>query len=654
MTVSSPTMFYPSASPQPQGFSLNPKISRMVDKGTQCLLGPPVQLSSTVCITDNGCILPGLGRSPPGPDHTWPLVDHRAQSSHQCTRAPGGGESPQVLRPPCQEQGRPTDHGQHYSKILRQQTGRDSFTDSPLHRVPNLGMVHSEACLPGGNSPTRGGQCVGRLPEQNNSEQPQVAPLSQGIQIHYSPVGDSHDRSLRLTSEYTVSSVLRTYAPSRIPRMLRRRFPLLMGTRSPVCIPTTSTPSQSCGQDRFGQLQLYSDRSLVVTPTMVRDTPGGITGRLHSSEKQSKPPHGPRRPGQTPGRNILPVNGMEDKTTAHLSDAVRAIVLAAQKTSTKRSYTYKWSRFKHFISPSGNNPFTVPVPTVLDFFVHLSSKQMSLSSIKCYAAALSWFRRKAGQPSLFQDPLLHLFLKGYKNTYPPSSLPPPSWSLELVLSQLSKPPFEPMSSINLAHLSWKTAFLVAITSARRASEITALRVDAPYIRFSDDKVTLRTDISFLPKVVSRFHMCQDIVLPALFPNPSTPLEMSLHCLDVKRALLFYIKRTAAHRKSPRLFLKYRNDTLGLPVSSQRLAVWITSTIRLAYQLAGKDPPSHVAAHSTRSLSTSQAFLRGVSLEDICKAATWSSPSTFVSHYKLDIQAKRDAAFGRAVLFSCVA
>lgn len=52
----------------------------------------------------------------------------------------------------------------------------------------------------------------------------------------------------------------------------------------------------------------------------------------------------------------------------------------------------------------------------------------------------------------------------------------------------------------------------------------------------------------------------------------------------------------------------------------------------------------IAAHSIRSVVTSVA-----SIESICKAATWSSPSTFIRHYKIDQAASSDAAFGRWVL-----
>ncbi len=56
-------------------------------------------------------------------------------------------------------------------------------------------------------------------------------------------------------------------------------------------------------------------------------------------------------------------------------------------------------------------------------------------------------------------------------------------------------------------------------------------------------------------------------------------------------------------------------------------------------------PLSLRAHSTRGVASSQALFRGVPLEDICVAAGWSSPHTFVRFYKLDV----DTAPGSQVL-----
>ena len=208
-----------------------------------------------------------------------------------------------------------------------------------------------------------------------------------------------------------------------------------------------------------------------------------------------------------------------------------------------------------------------------------------------------------------------------------------------------------MSSCSLQLLTYKTAFLVAITSAKRACEFAAFGYDPPFTQFHPDKVTMYFDVSFLPKVVSNFHMNQPVTLPSFFKSPLALLEHMLHTLDVRRALSFYIHRTKSHRQSKSLFLCFYGPRIGTPASPQSISRWIVSTISLAYRLSGKSPPDHLTAHSTRAFSTSVAFHRGTDIPDICHAATWSTPSTFIRHYRLDVRVRHYASFGRAVLAS---
>ncbi len=60
---------------------------------------------------------------------------------------------------------------------------------------------------------------------------------------------------------------------------------------------------------------------------------------------------------------------------------------------------------------------------------------------------------------------------------------------------------------------------------------------------------------------------------------------------------------------------------------------MVEVITMAYK---KALPGSVSCHSTRSVSTSWAAFRGVSMADICAAATWTSPCTFARFYKLNI------------------
>ncbi len=84
---------------------------------------------------------------------------------------------------------------------------------------------------------------------------------------------------------------------------------------------------------------------------------------------------------------------------------------------------------------------------------------------------------------------------------------------------------------------------------------------------------------------------------------------------------------------------------GLATSKQSISHWVRDTILLAYEARNLPSPLSLRAHSTRGVASSQALFRGVPLEDICVAAGWSSPHTFVRFYNLDI----DTAPGSQIL-----
>ena len=132
--------------------------------------------------------------------------------------------------------------------------------------------------------------------------------------------------------------------------------------------------------------------------------------------------------------------------------------------------------------------------------------------------------------------------------------------------------------------------------------------------------SLYPDVSFLPKVISDFHVNQPLILPTLFSNPSSDVEHMLHSLNICCTLAFYISRTKEFHTYPRFFVCFHGPQKGSPASSHTVLRWLVS-ITLAYDLAGKIPPEVLKKHSMRTMTTSMAWLRGVEVPDICQAAT---------------------------------
>lgn len=72
-----------------------------------------------------------------------------------------------------------------------------------------------------------------------------------------------------------------------------------------------------------------------------------------------------------------------------------------------------------------------------------------------------------------ENPILHTkvsgFLKGMVNKFPPIREPRALWDLNLDPTKLTGPHYELLVQLPLTHLVIKTAFPIAITSARRVS-----------------------------------------------------------------------------------------------------------------------------------------------------------------------------------------
>ena len=134
-------------------------------------------------------------------------------------------------------------------------------------------------------------------------------------------------------------------------------------------------------------------------------------------------------------------------------------------------------------------------------------------------------------------------------------------------------------------LSLKTTLLVALTTAKRISDIHALSVSSECMRFDVGKVVLKPNSAFIPK--NLLSTCEPVELWAFHPPPfASDEERRLHCLCPVRALRAYVDRSKVGRKSNQLFVSWDTRTLGKPVTKVRLSQWIVEAIQLAYTSAG--------------------------------------------------------------------
>ncbi len=135
---------------------------------------------------------------------------------------------------------------------------------------------------------------------------------------------------------------------------------------------------------------------------------------------------------------------------------------------------------------------------------------------------------------------------------------------------------------------------------------------------------------YVPKVLSASFGSQVVTLHSFHPSPFASSEDErLHILCPVRALKIYVDRSKLWRKTHQLLVCFG-------AGRRRITHWVRDAISLAHEMRGLPSLLSVRAHSTRRVGSSQVLFRGALIEDICVAAGWSSPHTFIRFYNLDL------------------
>ncbi|XP_069582064.1 uncharacterized protein [Ranitomeya imitator] len=456
-------------------------------------------------------------------------------------------------------------------------------------------------------------------------------------------MGYTRDRSLCHKTKPTTKKI-RFNVPGRQSRHSRYPSDSLDISES-IRFSSSDSSTNSNQEDKGGPGKYNPDCPILAKKTMVFpaqshvhlgsvDPPGG-SGSSFPGALQPPSCEGTKVDSLEFERQLLKVRGF--------SDSVINTLLTSRKRSTTDIYVRVWKKFLN-LYPSALSS-EIPVSTILEFLQKGRDLGLSVNTLKVQVSALGalYSHNVAGNRWIAR------FISACQRSEPVQIPQMPPWDINLVLEALTGHPFEPLDLAHIKYISLKTVLLVALVSARRVGDIQALSVDPPFMSIFPDRIVLKTDPSYLPKMCTKFHRSQEILLPSFYNNPTDQEEEKYHTLDVRRVIITYLDRTSAWRKSRALFVSFQGQRKGSGVTKGTLSRWIREAIYLAYSSKGENPPETVKAHSTRAIASSWAERAEVPIELICKAATWSSPSTFYSHYRLDLSASTDLCFGRSVL-----
>lgn len=569
------------------------------------------------------------------------LASARSHPAHKCSRAAGCASGSEAFSAPFGGAACVDTDGQHLRRLPYQSPRGHQIGAAPesVQGSAEMGLsssVHPSSSIFAGRVQSgRGcsfspGTCPGRVVSSQRRGAQDLGHLWSG-----------GGRSVRFDGIDPLPSMV---LPVRVVRRARTGCTGSSLASGPlVRFPTSSSDLANSSESSQGGPQVVTGGTLLACTTLVSSAAQAVPRRSMASSGQEGSAVTVGRTSVAPESSTSPAVcvavGRPELQLTELSGSVRQTILSARASSTRRQYENRWRLFSRWCSGHDEDPVSCSVPTILNFLQSLLDKGRSPSTIKVYVAAISCYHTRIDGCTVGSHNLVSLFLRGARRLRPPSVPRAPVWDLPLVLDALCSPPFEPLAQADLKWLSCKTAFLLAIVSAKRVGELHALSVSQSCLRWHPDGsgVTLWPNTAFVPKVVSRGHSNRPLTLARFQPQSGAPGQTS-ELLCPVRALEAYVAATAGMRRSDQLFLCYGGPKVGRPLSKQRLSHWIVDVICHAYRGGGHSFPVGLRAHSTRSVSTSWAVMRGVSLETICAAASWVSPTTFTRFYNVNVAA----------------
>ena len=246
----------------------------------------------------------------------------------------------------------------------------------------------------------------------------------------------------------------------------------------------------------------------------------------------------------------------------------------------------------------------------------------------------------AGVLDISDNAAISAILRHFKIDCPASRFMLPKWNLSLVLNMLMQEPYEPIYSISLKHLTFKTCFLLSLASCARISELHALSFKLLSHNPTWTKVWLQPHLHFLAKnqtsrtpTQHRFFLVRclcDFVGPDLPERKLCPI----------RSLRMYLQKTTLRRdthKFKSLFITLRQGR-SREISKSAISHWLRSVIRQAHTSPSDAQIALARAtpHEVRAIGASLAFQKSMSLANIMATCTWRSASCFTSFYLRDV------------------
>ena len=385
------------------------------------------------------------------------------------------------------------------SGSLHNQTRRNSLSRDVRSSVEDHDMVPSLPDNIESQKHSRVSECDGQLSVQ-------VKPsainrmVTTSVPSDLSKVVHSSYRSICHSSEPQASTV---HVSSPRPKCLGHRCSehKLDGSHC-LCLTSDGSPSQGDPKNQaFLPNHCNSPRlardALVLGPSATLNRDPTSTSSVNNSSQTVPQVCAPQQSTTSQPPNLVSRSGQLQEQGFSVEVAER--IAAPQRSSTRTIYKSKWALFEKWCRENLVDFSTPSVKQVSDFFMYLyQDLNRCPSTIDGYRTAIVDTLGPVGH-HISQSSDLHRLLSSFHRDRPKSSRNLPKWNLSVVLSELTKAPFEPIKDTDLKHLTLKTAFLLALASGKCRSEIHAWAANKVSNLGQWEKVALFPSSDFIAK-----------------------------------------------------------------------------------------------------------------------------------------------------------
>jgi integrase len=286
-----------------------------------------------------------------------------------------------------------------------------------------------------------------------------------------------------------------------------------------------------------------------------------------------------------------------------LSKEATALLAKSTRKSTNDSYASSWRQFIQFCTKRGTEATKYHPPTAINFLASVSSQGLRKVLMLRTAISSTWKKLHPDKKPLGLDETCRNLIKAIKEANPIKNKPTEQWDIGRWFEHLKA---LDATSIEIRKLAGKTAALIALATFWRPKS------DLQRIHLED--VQINGESLYLGSTLPKEGDYKSTVIYRYEDQRICPIKN----------LETYLERTKEQRESTtRLFITAKAPFKD--ASRDTIGKWISESIKDA----GITPPT---PHKLRSLSTTNAFQQGISLDKILSKANWSSATTFKNHY----------------------